>query len=77
MMVVFFRNNINRAVRVCSMAVYMESWEFLEIEFLSGSLYIYLHVPESVYTSLLIAPSKGKYFWQYVRRAGYEYHKLR
>jgi hypothetical protein len=97
MMVVFFRNNINRAVRVCSMAgVYTDtvpvvssnlkaagwilwggSWELLEIEFLSGSLYVYTYVPESVYNSLLIAPSKGKYFWQYVRRAGYAYYKLR
>lgn len=97
MMVVFFRNNINRAVRVYSMAgVYTDTvpvvssnlkaagwvnWggflELLEIEFLSGSLYLYYHVPKSVYDSLLIAPSKGKYFWQYVRRAGYEYGKLR
>lgn len=41
------------------------SW--LEVEFLSGSLYYYLHVPESVYTSLLAAPSKGKYFWANIR----------
>lgn len=68
---------VSSNLKAAGWVLYMESWEFLEIEFLSGSLYIYLHVPESVYTSLLIAPSKGKYFWQYVRRAGYEYHKLR
>lgn len=42
-------------------------WNLLEIEFLSGSLYMYMLVPESVYTSLLAAPSKGKYFWQNIR----------
>lgn len=58
-----------------------DSWNgynLLEIEFLSGSLYLYLHVPESVYTSLLAAPSKGKYFWAHIRKGTpYTYYKLR
>lgn len=50
----------------------------MEVEFLSGSLYVYTGVPESVYTSLLAAPSKGKYFWANIRRGTpYAYSKLR
>ena len=50
----------------------------LEIEFLSGSLYLYEGVPESVYDALLAAPSKGKYFWANIRKGTpYTYYKLR
>lgn len=50
----------------------------LEIEFLSGSLYLYIYVPESVYLELLDAPSKGKYFWKHIRKGTpYAYHKIR
>lgn len=34
----------------------------LEIEFKSGGVYQYLGVPEFVYTGLMSASSKGKYF---------------
>jgi len=40
---------------------------YLEVEFLSGSLYLYSDVPKIVYDHFMIAPSKGKYFWQYIR----------
>ena len=39
----------------------------LEIQFNSGTLYQYLNVPKEIYDELLAAPSKGKYFWQYIR----------
>ena len=39
----------------------------LEVEFLSGSLYMYIHVPKSVYNDLMAAPSKGKFFWKNIR----------
>ena len=34
----------------------------LEIEFESGRIYQYFHVPKNIYTAMLNAPSKGKYF---------------
>ena len=50
----------------------------LEIEFLSGSLYVYTQVPELVYLELLAAPSKGKYFYKHIRKGTpYPYHRLR
>ena len=60
--------------------------ELLEVEFLSGSLYMYLHVPESVYDGLMAASSKGRYFWANIRcktpsctggDIPYNYYKLR
>ncbi|WP_027633356.1 KTSC domain-containing protein [Clostridium hydrogeniformans] len=39
----------------------------LEIEFHSGKVYRYLHVPEAVYSALMSSPSKGKYFSTYIR----------
>jgi len=50
----------------------------LEIEFLSGSLYLYQHVPKSEYDGLMAAPSKGKYFWANIRKGTpYTHYKLR
>jgi hypothetical protein len=61
-------------------------FDLLEIEFLSGSLYLYRDVPEPVYTGLMAAPSKGRYFWANIRckttdcsggNIPYTYSKLR
>jgi len=41
--------------------------DVLEVEFLSGSLYLYYDVPEEIFYGLLTAPSKGFYFWLYIR----------
>jgi len=50
----------------------------LEIEFLSGSLYLYEMVPEAVYARLMRAPSKGGFFWWRIRRGTrYAYTRLR
>jgi hypothetical protein len=50
---------------------------FVEIEFRSGSLYLYRGVSQRTYDSLMAAPSKGKYFWANIRRKPYRYWKLR
>jgi hypothetical protein len=47
----------------------------LEIEFQSG-LYQYFSVPGEVFEGLMQAPSKGSFFDQYVRKAGYASVKL-
>ena len=51
----------------------------MEIQFNSGTLYQYLNVPKEIYDGLLAAPSKGKYFWQYIRPyvIKYPYQRVR
>ncbi len=39
----------------------------LEIEFQHGGVYQYLGVPESIYNSLMSAPSLGSYFYHEIR----------
>ncbi len=39
----------------------------LEVEFNSGRLYQYTGVPEALFERFMKAPSKGKFFAQYVR----------
>jgi hypothetical protein len=39
----------------------------LEVEFASGAVYDYLHVPKKVYRALLKAPSKGSFVSRRVR----------
>lgn len=46
---------------------YSYSRETLVVSFLNGGLYVYLDVPVKVYTELMAAPSKGKYFIAEVR----------
>jgi hypothetical protein len=50
--------------------------QILRISFNNGSLYEYTGVPESIYTGLLAASSKGSYFDQYVKKAGYSYSRI-
>ena len=52
---------------------YLDS--ILEIEFRSGGVYQYHGVPEHVYTRLMSAPSKGRYFHRAVRSV-YPYTRL-
>ena len=49
----------------------------LQIEFLSGGLYEYYNVPESIYNGLMSASSHGSYFDKYIKKGGYNYKKLR
>ena len=39
----------------------------LELEFRDGALYRYFDVPETIYTGLLAADSKGSYFNRWIR----------
>jgi hypothetical protein len=48
----------------------------LEIEFLSGRIYHYYGVPETVYQGLMEAESHGKYFNQFVKNGGYSYERV-
>lgn len=48
----------------------------LAIEFVSGSVYEYLNVPEPHYHDLLNAESKGTYFTRNIRDS-YAYRQLR
>ncbi|MDD5096424.1 MAG: KTSC domain-containing protein [Candidatus ainarchaeum sp.] len=41
--------------------------EVLEIEFKNGGVYQYFRVPNKVYSELMAAESKGKYFHRYIR----------
>jgi KTSC domain-containing protein len=41
--------------------------EELEVEFRSGNVYRYFHVPEEVYEGLLRSSSKGRYFGEHIR----------
>ena len=47
----------------------------LEIEFKSGGVYAYSNVPESVYSGLMSAGSKGKYFASVIKDV-YPYVKV-
>jgi hypothetical protein len=41
---------------------YDDECEILEVQFGSGSVYQYLHVPRDVYEMLMTAPSVGNFF---------------
>ncbi len=43
----------------------------LEIEFTSGWVYTYFNIPLSLYTGLMNALSKGKFFCRFIRGSGY------
>ena len=48
----------------------------LEIRFRSGRHYRYFLVSPSCYRDLLVADSKGRYFLQKIRPAGFPYERL-
>ncbi len=41
----------------------------LFVRFKNGSIYVYIHVPESLYQELLVAESKGKFLSKHVKGA--------
>lgn len=55
---------------------YERSKSMLQVEFISGSVYQYENVPESVYHEFLIADSHGKFFETSVK-GKYPYRKIR
>jgi hypothetical protein len=48
----------------------------LEIRFHSGGTYQYSNVPEHVYQGLMGASSKGSYFDQHIKKAGFSYKQV-
>lgn len=48
----------------------------LEIEFHKSGVYQYFAVPQDVYDSLMAAGSKGTYFDQSIKKAGYAYARV-
>ena len=55
---------------------YDEASSTLEVEFLHGGIYEYSNVPESRYSGLMSAPSKGSYFNEYIKKGGYACRKV-
>lgn len=55
---------------------YDSATEILEVAFVSGGVYQYFDVPDAVYVGLISAPSVGRYFDAYVKKAGYRYRRL-
>jgi hypothetical protein len=55
---------------------YDEGSSTLEVEFLHGGIYEYSNVPESRYSGLMSASSKGEYFDEYIKKGGYGYRKV-
>lgn len=48
----------------------------LEIEFNNGAIYQYFGVPETEYSGLMNAASKGSYLNQNIKEAGYSYTRI-
>jgi hypothetical protein len=47
----------------------------LEVEFLSGGLYEYYNVPEFLFNDFINSPSKGQFFDQHIKKAGFQFSK--
>ena len=50
--------------------------QILEVRFVKGGAYQYFGVPAYIYDGLLSASSKGSYFYQNIKRAGYPYQRV-
>lgn len=55
---------------------YDKETEQLEIEFHSGSVYLYSYVPERIYDGLMQARSHGSYFHANVKDMDYPWEKV-
>ena len=55
---------------------YDENQNELYVEFKHGGKYKYLNVNKRVYDKLLVADSKGKFFDQNIKKAGYKFSKV-
>lgn len=54
---------------------YNEHTGLLRTEFKKGDIYRYFEIPLHIYIGLINADSKGRYFNEYIRNAGYGYEK--
>lgn len=77
--------NISRATKIHRKPVnssnlesigYDATYQLLEIEFNSGSVYQYYGVPESIYQGLMSASSHGQYFDREIKKGGYSYNRI-
>lgn len=66
--------------RVSSTAIYSVAYyskeKTLDIEFTSRQVYRYVGVPVHVASGLMAAESKGKYFNEHIKNAGYQYTRI-
>ncbi len=49
----------------------------LEIEFQSGSIYQYFAVPEKIFSGLMSAASRGRYFDAYIKKGGFAFKQVK
>ncbi len=54
---------------------YFPEKEQLDILFHSGEKYRYFEIPRGIYEMLLVAPSVGKFFDTYIKKAEYKFEK--
>lgn len=55
---------------------YERETRVLEVRFVKGERYQYFQVPPSVFDRLLAAESKGRFFNEHVRNAGYRFERV-
>jgi hypothetical protein len=55
---------------------YDDDGAILGVRFQKSGEYRYFGVPRTVYDGFFTAPSAGRYFDQYVRKAGYAYQRI-
>jgi hypothetical protein len=55
---------------------YDESLKELQVTFKSGATYSYSGIPKEVVDSWKTASSKGSYFFEKIRKAGYPYMRV-
>jgi len=48
----------------------------LEVEFNHGGIYQYSGVPEEIYLGLMRASSKGLFFYQFIKKTGFQYKRI-
>jgi hypothetical protein len=56
---------------------YLASSRTLDIEFKRGTIYQYSNVPEYIFDGLMDSSSKGDYFDNNIKKAGYGYRQVR
>jgi hypothetical protein len=55
---------------------YVPERRVLQIEFIGGRVYEYAAVPHTVHEELMRAPSKGTFFAEHIRPAGFTYRRI-
>lgn len=55
---------------------YDDNQHILQVEFKNSTVYQYFNVERYIFDGLLSAESKGKYFDQNIKKAGYSYSEI-